>query len=78
MSKQFENSMELGNSAYLKQSSTQNIHTAFTSWMENNDEYVNLRFQYGDKLFMKQGDTYITQVTRIAFEAFKHEIRFSL
>lgn len=78
MSKQSENSMGHGSSASLKQNSTQNIHTAFISWMESSSEYVNLRFQFGDKLFMKEGDIYITQVVRIAFEAFKHEIRISL
>lgn len=74
MSKQFENLKDLGSSASLKPNYTQNIHTAFNTWMENHKEYVNLRFQYGDKLFMKQDGVFVIQVVRIAFEAFEHGI----
>lgn len=44
----------------------------FEQWMENRAEYVNLRFQHGAKLFMRENGVYVIQVTRIAFEAFNH------
>lgn len=75
MSKQSENSTGLGSSASHKLSDTPDILTAFITWMENQnrDEYVNLRFQHGDKLFMRDNGVFVIQVTRVAFEAFKYE-----
>lgn len=74
MSKQSENLKALGSNASLKPNDTQNIHTAFNTWMKNHKEYVNLRFQHGDKLFMRDNGVFVIQVTRIAFEAFKYGI----
>ena len=73
MSKQSENIKASGGSAFETQKSIPDIHTAFNTWMENHAEYVNLRFQYGSKLFMRENGVYIIQAVRIAFEAFKYE-----
>lgn len=75
MSKQSNHTQDLGSSASQKPSDTPDILTAFITWMgtQNRDEYVNLRFQHGDKLFMRDNGVFVTQVTRIAFEAFKYE-----
>lgn len=75
MSKQSNHTQDLGSNASQKPSVTPDILTAFISWMEtqNRDEYVNLRFQHGSKLFMRENGVFIIQVTRIAFEAFKYE-----
>lgn len=77
MSKQSESLPDLGNSASHKPNDTPDILTAFITWMEtqNRDEYVNLRFQHGPKLFMRENGVFIIQVTRIAFEAFKYEYK---
>jgi hypothetical protein len=75
MSKQSNHTQDLGINASQKPSDTPDILTAFISWMEtqNRDEYVNLRFQHGSKLFMRENGVFIIQVTRVAFEAFKYE-----
>lgn len=75
MSKQSNHTQGLGSNASQKLSVTPDILTAFISWMEtqNRDEYVNLRFQHGSKLFMRENGVFIIQVTRIAFEAFKYD-----
>lgn len=73
MSKQSNHTQGLGINASQQPSSTPNILTAFNSWMENHAEYVNLKFQYGNRLFMQENGVFIIQVTRIAFEAFKYE-----
>ena len=75
MSKQSNHTQDLGSNASQKLSVTPDILTAFISWMEtqNRDEYVNLRFQHGSKLFMRENGVFIIQVTRIAFEVFKYD-----
>lgn len=75
MSKQSNHTQDLGSNASQKPSDIPDILIAFISWMEtqNRDEYVNLRFQHGSKLFMRENGVFIIQVTRIAFEAFKYE-----
>lgn len=50
------------------------LYITFIKWMENSPEYVNLRFQFGDKLFMRENGVFVIQVTRVAFEAFKNGI----
>lgn len=77
MLKRFGNLRGLGSSAKTQQNSTLNIHTAFKLWIENHAEYKNLIFQYGNQLFTRDSrGVYVTQVSRIAFEAFMLDRKF--
>lgn len=45
----------------------------FEEWFQSQDFYTNLRFIYGDALFLKDSDVYRVLVVRIASKAWQHQ-----
>lgn len=71
MLKKLANTVVRGINALKMRKNTQNIHTAFSSWIKNHPEYTNLVFTHGNRLLSRDHDgTYVIQAIRIAFECY--------